>query len=186
MTLCKTHRKNDPFVRFSKEIVFDKRISWKAKGLLTYAFSRYDDWTFYKSEMMTHASDGRDSFESGVKELEKFGYLHKLVKNNKTTGKIEGWEWNFFEIPITAEEFKKRLPSNGKPVERETPLTGKPASTKNDLINKNEEQQQPPPEKFEIPKEVVVVVFQSLQKLKLPEDTSALCHESMIKRKSTS
>lgn len=144
MTKCHTHRSADPFVRVRKSIVMDSNISWKAKGILTYAFSRPDNWSFYKNEMMMHASDGRDSFNSGIKELEKVGYLHRTLKNDEETGRFEGWEWHFFEEPITPEEFKKLLPNDGKPVRRETPISGKATPTKNNKNNKKEEQQQEP------------------------------------------
>ena len=142
MTLCYSHKKEDPFVRLDKNIVMNKSISWKAKGILSYVFSRPDDWKFYKDEMMQHSSDGRVSFDSGIKELEKAGYLYKTRVRNLETNKWEGWEWHFFETPATIEEIKEMFPITPKPNNRRTchsenPTIGnvtpnKKDSTKND------------------------------------------------------
>lgn len=130
MTLCHAKRKIDPFTRISKDIVFDSRISWKAKGILLYAFSRPEDWTFYKKEMRQHASDGREAFDSGIAELKKYGYIHTL-KKRKENGMFCGFEWFFFEDPITDEEFQKII------TEEENPTFGQPAPTKKEYTKKN-------------------------------------------------
>lgn len=106
MTLCYSHKKEDPFARIDKKLIYDPSISWKAKGILLYAFSRPTDWKFYRSEMITHSSDGERSFDSGIQELEKAGYLHKITKH-KEDGRLDGWDYHFFEEPISEEEFKK-------------------------------------------------------------------------------
>lgn len=138
MTLCHSHRKTDPFVRFNKSIVYDSNLSLKAKGLLSIAFSRPDNWSFYKSEMMKHCSDGEHSFDSGIKELENSGYLYRKAKQNKETGKLEGMEWHFFEEPISEEEFKKFIRNGGFPGTGEIPRSDKPGPNKKDYYNKKE------------------------------------------------
>lgn len=139
MTLCYTHRQKDPFVRFDKKIVMDSTISWKAKGLLTYAFSRPGDWKFYKKEMMGHAKDGEASFDSGIKELETAGYLHRLNKHEAKTGQFEGLEWHFFETPISIEEFNKRYRKGGFSGSGESPVPVKPSPTKKEEKSKNDQ-----------------------------------------------
>lgn len=113
MTVCYSHKKSDPFVRLDKRIVYDSKLSWKAKGILAYAFSRSANWKFFKSEIMSHAKDGEASFDSGIEELEETRYLYRIRKQNKETGTFEGWEWHFFEEPISEEEFKKFIRNGG-------------------------------------------------------------------------
>lgn len=137
MTLCYSHRKEDPFVRLDKRIVMDNNLSWKAKGILSYAFSRPEDWQFYQKEMEKNAKDGRDSLTSGLKELEEARYLYRINRKNKETGQFEGFEWHFFEVPISEEEFKKCY-RNGLSVSRETPVMGIPVTTKKDSLSKKE------------------------------------------------
>ncbi|EOO28648.1 phage replication protein [Bacillus cereus VD133] len=76
----------------------DERLSWKAKGILSYILSLPDDWVFYMEEISTHAKDGIDSLRVGMKELKKFGYVRRFpVKNEK--GKITSWETIIYEVP---------------------------------------------------------------------------------------
>ena len=138
MTLCHTHRKSDPFVRLDKRIVFDSSISWKAKGILAYAFSRPDDWTFYKCEMIKHASDGETSFDSGIKELENAGYLHRSTQHETDSGRFNGLEWHFFEEPISGEEFKKVYRNGGFPGTGVSPVQVKPGLTKKENTTKKD------------------------------------------------
>ncbi len=108
MTLCYSHRKEDPFARIDKAIVYDNNISWKAKGILLYAFSQSSNDKLCKTEMMKHSSDGETSFDSGIKELEKKGYLYRVRAKNDA-GRFTGWEYYFFAKPISEEEFKKKF-----------------------------------------------------------------------------
>jgi len=175
MTLCHSHRKKDPFVRFNKSIVFDHCLSLKAKGLLSIAFSRPEDWSFYKQEMMKHCSDGEHSFDSGVKELENSGYLYRTRKQNKKNGRLEGWEWHFFEEPISEEEFKKFIRNGGFPDIGETPISGKPSPNKNNSFTKKENNN---PEGLDSPAAVVVPPWdEELDELNLTEPQKLKIHK---------
>ncbi len=110
------------WVVIDKTAAHDASLSWKAKGLLLYMLSMPDDWSFYVSELKSHATDGRDSTASGLKELEKAGYLVK-TKRRDSKGKFQGYDYNLFETP---------LPENGKP-ENGKPENGKPVTNK-DLL----------------------------------------------------
>jgi len=110
------------WVVIDKTAAHDASLSWKAKGLLLYMLSMPDDWEFYVSELKNHASDGRDSTASGLKELERAGYLVK-TKRRDEEGKFQGYDYNLFETPLA---------ENGKPVNGK-PENGKPVSTKEGL-----------------------------------------------------
>lgn len=109
MTIFRVQHNKD-YTVINNFICKDNRLSWKAKGIWLYAFSRPDDWEFYQKEMMSHSIDGEDSFRSGLKELEKYGYL---VRNKKkdSQGKFS-YDWTFHEKPI---EIKEILPDAGFP-----------------------------------------------------------------------
>lgn len=161
MTICCSIRSSDPFVRFKKSIVYDSKLSLKAKGLLSIAFSRPETWSYYKSEMMKHCSDGEHSFDSGIKELEEAKYLYRVQKQDKKTGRLCGWKWYFFEQPLSEEEFKKFLRNGGFPGIGETPTSGKTPPNKNEgikEIEKNNNKETEPP---------VVVVPSCLDDLKI-------------------
>lgn len=110
-----------------------------------YAFSRPEGWKFYKEEMMSHSTDGRTSFEAGIKELGKFGYLHRTQPRNDG-GRFVGLEWHFFEIPISEEEFKKSFQNTGFTA-LDNPAFGKPTPNKKEdsNIDLSKKKNYPPP-----------------------------------------
>ena len=109
--------KNSNYVVMNRTALNDKRLSWKAKGIMAYLLSMPDDWVFYMEELMTHAADGRDSFRSGFNELKKAGYVERKPIKDEATKKIKEWETIVHEIPIE--------PLTDIP-EVEKPLTGNP------------------------------------------------------------
>ncbi len=86
----------------------DKRLSWKAKGIWLYAFSRPDDWEFNLTDLINQSTDGKESVSSGLKELEESGYLQRDQK--REDGKFSKAEWVFYETPV---ELKKLIPETG-------------------------------------------------------------------------
>lgn len=118
MSLCRTiHDKNNPYTMLNMSICSDARLSFKAKGVWMHAFSRPVDWSFYISEIQTHATDGRESLRNALKELELTGYLYREPKRNKK-GQMNGWTWVFFETSKSEEEIQKMFPKDGFPVRR--------------------------------------------------------------------
>jgi hypothetical protein len=76
----------------------EKKMSLKAKGLLSLMLSLPDDWNYSISGLVTLSKDGKDSVMSALSELEKFGYLtRERVVNDK--GQFAGVEYNIFEEP---------------------------------------------------------------------------------------
>jgi hypothetical protein len=80
-------------------ILHDKRLSFKAKGILTYLLGHGDGWECNFKNIANHATDGLDSVKSGMKELQELGYAKKMRKKNPKTGRIEGWSWLVYELP---------------------------------------------------------------------------------------
>ncbi|MDA1641928.1 DnaD domain-containing protein [Bacillus cereus group sp. TH177-1LC] len=77
----------------------DKRLSWKAKGILAYILTLPDDWVFYREELSQHAKDGINSLRAGMKELKEYGYIKRFpIKDAKN--KIVRWETIIYEIPL--------------------------------------------------------------------------------------
>lgn len=76
----------------------DKRLSLKAKGLLSLMLSLSDDWDYSISGLSKLSSDGETAVRSALTELEKFNYLKRSrVYEN---GKIIDWEYNIYEQPV--------------------------------------------------------------------------------------
>lgn len=86
------------FVTIHKGFIQDSNLSWKAKGLLLYLLSRPDDWQIYETELIKHTSDGLSSLKSGIKELEKTGYIERKRKRDDK-GRLKEYEYEVFEQP---------------------------------------------------------------------------------------
>src|SRR5690625_2701779 len=92
-------KKETNFVVMDKSFLNDTTLSWKAKGIMAYMLSKPDDWTFYISELIKHATDGKASFRSGFTELRDSGYVRRIKKRNEDG--TFSWETIVHERPRT-------------------------------------------------------------------------------------
>ena len=135
-TIFRTHKEPGDFFQMDKYPINDETISWKAKGIHAYFMSLPPDWTIYLDEVKKHATDGKGSLSSGIKELKEAGYMHKLILRNKK-GIITGTEWHVYERPHAGptenQLSESGLSSNG------LSESGKPATTNNDSLTNNDD-----------------------------------------------
>lgn len=87
------------FTIVDNTVIEDTELSWKAKGVFLYLWSKSDDWQFYEVEVTKHAKDGRDSLRSALKELETRGYL-KRTRNRNDKGQVTNADWILSEKPM--------------------------------------------------------------------------------------
>lgn len=116
------------FTTVDNAILNDKLVSWKAKGLFTYLWSKPDNWNYSVKEVSKHAKDGRDSTSDGVQELEEHGYLKREQINAK--GSFGSSVWTLSELPIFKKQGKNdkpATPNTDKPL-TEKPMTGNPST----------------------------------------------------------
>lgn len=76
----------------------EKKMSLKAKGLLSLMLSLPDSWNYTIAGLCSLSKDGKDSVMSGLAELEKFGYLIRTQTTNEK-GQFSGIEYNIYEQP---------------------------------------------------------------------------------------
>ena len=91
--------KDNPYVIINKQFLEDSKLSWKAKGLLSYLLSLPDDWQIYESELVKHSKDGRDSTKSAIKELIDNGYIERERKRDEK-GMLKHYEYSVYERSI--------------------------------------------------------------------------------------
>lgn len=97
MSVIRVH-KTANFTVMSNYHFKEKKMSLKAKGMLSLMLSLPEDWDYTVAGLVTLSSDGKDSVNSALKELEKHGYLtRQRVTNSK--GQFAGIEYNIFEQP---------------------------------------------------------------------------------------
>lgn len=108
MSVMRVH-KNKNFTVMSNYHFKEKRMSLKAKGLLSLMLSLPEDWNYSVSGLVKLSKDGKDSVMSALQELEKFGYLTRVKLINEK-GQFNGIEYNIYEEP------QEELSSAGKPM----------------------------------------------------------------------
>ena len=97
MSIIRVH-KTANFTVMSNYHFKEKKMSLKAKGLLSLMLSLPDDWNYSVSGLVKLSKDGKDSVMSALSELETFGYLTRVRTTDKK-GKFSGIEYNIFEQP---------------------------------------------------------------------------------------
>ena len=122
----------------------DKRLSFKAVGLLSFMLSVPENWDFSASGLEKVHKDGKDSIGSALKELEIYGYLDRLTIRDEN-GRFVDIEYNIYEVPRiekpveTVDNFEpiSDKPSAGEP-QSGNPSTAKPPPENHKQINKNQ------------------------------------------------
>ena len=109
--------KNTNFTVMSNYHFKEKKMSLKAKGLLSLMLSLPDDWNYSVTGLVKLSKDGKDSVMAGLKELENFGFLIRTRMTDEK-GRFDGYEYNIFEEPQgidpNAENPNSDKPNTGK------------------------------------------------------------------------
>lgn len=91
--------KNCNYTTLSNYHFKDKRLSWKAKGLLSTMLSLPENWNYTIEGLASLSDDGVKATNSGLAELEKYGYLiRKQLRNDK--GHFVMMEYTIYENSI--------------------------------------------------------------------------------------
>ncbi len=124
-------KKERDFTVINNTCLKDQRLSWKAKGLFCYILSLPEDWQIHLSEIENHATDGRDSLRTAVKELKDYGYLQaKQLKN--PDGTFSATLFKVIEKPQNSPRTEN--PSTENP-STENPQTENPKLQNTDIKN---------------------------------------------------
>jgi hypothetical protein len=91
-------RRKNPYVMMDVTSLRDNRLSWKAKGLMTYFLDKPDDWKFIMKHIYNASTDGERAVKAGLKELQKYGYLVRVGfrKNNR----MDHFQFLVYEEPV--------------------------------------------------------------------------------------
>ena len=91
--------KDNPYVMVDRRPIDNVKLSFKAKGILTYLLSRPDGWEVSVTDLVNHGTDKEASIRSGLKELKDAGHMRYTVSRKQ--GRITGWLIEVFEAPIS-------------------------------------------------------------------------------------
>jgi hypothetical protein len=79
-------------------ILDDTRLSWRAKGILTYLVGHGDGWECSEQDLMAHATEGRDATRAALRELKQYGYFRKFAVRDDG-GRVQEWKTAVVEVP---------------------------------------------------------------------------------------
>ena len=138
MAVFRVH-KNENYTVLSNYHFKERKMSLKAKGLLSLMLSLPEGWDYSAAGLVTLSKDGKDSVNAALKELEKFGYLRR-TQSLKEGGKFDGYNYEIYEQPSDAAKAaaaekaaaarpKAEKPPTGDPFAG-NPSTGKPTTEK--------------------------------------------------------
>jgi hypothetical protein len=134
------HKQSVGFAQIANEVLNDRSLSFKAKGIYAFMFSKPDRWNFTIRSMAKQVKDGEDGIKSGIQELKKLGYI-KYEKHRDGSGT---YHLNVTRSPKVENPVKASESHKGKSPRREIPLKGKstrisnkePGSNKDSISNK--------------------------------------------------
>ncbi|WP_426429105.1 conserved phage C-terminal domain-containing protein [Staphylococcus equorum] len=128
MGIIRASKTTGKFFIASKHYVEDSELSWRSKGVMSYLFSKPDDWVIYQSHLESVSTDGKHGVRATINELLEKGYMTR-TKRRKENGIFDGYDYTLHEFPN--ENNRVRFTADGKPDD------GKSDTTNNELITKN-------------------------------------------------
>lgn len=97
--------KNNGYTIMSNHHLNDRRLTLKAKGLLSLMFSLPDDWDYSVKGLVSISKEQTKCIEGILAELKETGYLRivKLYPNQTKSGRFE-YVYDIFEYPMDVEK----------------------------------------------------------------------------------
>lgn len=88
------------FTTLNNELIRDRRISWKALGILVFILSLPDNWRLRLSHLSKEKAvgSGRDATRAGLQELQQAGYLY-IQRERGECGKFIRTTWLVTDRP---------------------------------------------------------------------------------------
>ncbi len=111
MAYCKVEF-NAGYTVISNELMRDRRLSLKAKGLQALVLSLPPDWDMTIEGLSAICLECSDTISSILKELEAAGYLSRYRERN-SSGRFEQMQYTFFQKPLHNKPVRK-LPDRKK------------------------------------------------------------------------
>lgn len=140
---------DNPYVMVDRRPIDNPKLSYRAKGVLTYLLSRPDGWEVNIGDLQNHGIEGRDALRNTLTELREAGHLEYQQERQAgkfSTGKILVYEVPLAEPQTDFQEAEEPYPVNPYPVE---PHAANPTQVLSTLSNKKESNKTTTPAKSE-------------------------------------
>ena len=139
--------KTKNYTMMSNQHLKDKRLTLKAKGLMSVMLSLPENWDYTLRGLSAISKEGVDAISEAVKELERSGYVIRNRKRDER-GRLSGTEYLIYEDchmnsqpAQDAPEPEKTKQENPK---QEKPEQENPAQLNTNRSNTNSEKTYPP------------------------------------------
>lgn len=101
-------RKTDNFTLIGNDLLRNKALSFKARGILCHLLSHKAGWVIRMAELRKDAVDGEAAIRTGIEELIAAGYMtRERVKGEG--GRMNGWSYEVYEEPLAPETRKSSI-----------------------------------------------------------------------------
>ncbi len=155
--IIRTVRRSGEYFTTPKDPFNDDNLSFGARGILAYIFSKPNDWVLRNDDLYRQSPAGRTAIDRMLKELKDNYYLYREKRQDEAGGALI-WVTTVYEFPEDHPEYptsqddkktesndypKVQNPTVGKPDSRKTrssgiPIVGKPDDIlTNELTNKD-------------------------------------------------
>lgn len=85
-------KRDNPYAQIDNRPLRDKRLSWRARGILAYLLSQSNEWKVMTANLVNQGTEGRDAVRAAFKELASLGYAVLIPTRH-------GKEWHIIEQP---------------------------------------------------------------------------------------
>ena len=131
--------KTKNYTMMSNQHLKDKRLTLKAKGLMSVMLSLPENWDYTLRGLAAISKEGVDAISEAVKELERSGYVIRNRKRDER-GRLSGTEYLIYEDCHMNSQPAQDAPKPEKP-KRENPRLENPVQEK--PVQENPKQEKP-------------------------------------------
>lgn len=132
--------KNNDYTTMSNYHLKDKRLTLKAKGLLSVMLSLSDEWNYSVAGLCSISKENETAINSALKELKDCGYL-MVSKERRTDGKFE-YNYDIFERPtIEKPDMEKPYMENMGVANNINNINNNEVNTKDKILNNKKEKE---------------------------------------------
>lgn len=111
-----------------------KDISFRAKGIWAYIYSKPDGWNFSTKNIALQSKEGIEAIRNAVKELEN----HSLLKRVKTQNELGHWDIEYLLLEVEVVKPYDGKPDDGKPYNGKSTNNSNKELSNKELVKKKE------------------------------------------------
>jgi hypothetical protein len=101
MIIVRSSRPEKSYTILRNDVLRDQRLSYRARGILTYILSHSDNWRTSAESLAEHGKEGKQAIYTALRELTVAGYIEYRRSQDTTTGRWQT-ETLVFDVPQTA------------------------------------------------------------------------------------